>query len=90
MATQMLAGLDGVKRNADPGPPLDDPYGQVDKPMLPTILNESIDALDKSTLFRETLGDDVVNLYIATKRHEIGRFQSYVTDWEHKEYFEAY
>ncbi len=90
MATQMLAGLDGVQRKADPGPPLDDPYGQVDKPMLPTVLNESVDALDKSTLFRETLGDDVVNLYVATKRHEIGRFQSYVTDWEHKEYFEAY
>ena len=36
------------------------------------------------------LGDEVVNHYLAMKRHEIGRFLSHVTDWEHREYFEAF
>jgi glutamine synthetase len=51
---------------------------------------ESIDALDKSAMFRAALGDDFVNHFLAMKRHEIGRFLSHVTDWEHREYFEAF
>ena len=90
MATQILAGLDGVERGVDPGPPLDDPYGQVDKPLLPTNLNDAVDALANSVFYRKQLGDEFVNHYLATKRHEIGRFQSFVTDWEQNEYFEAY
>lgn len=90
MATQILAGLDGVERVLDPGPPLDDPYGQIDKPLLPINLNEAINALAGSAFFRKQLGDEFVNHYVSTKRHEIGRFQSFVTDWEQQEYFEAY
>ncbi len=90
MATQILAGLDGIERGADPGPPLDDPHGQADKPMLPTNLNEAVVALDQSSFYREQLGDAFVDHYLSTKRHEIGRFQSYVTDWEQNEYFEAF
>jgi glutamine synthetase len=58
--------------------------------LLPASLMESIDALDKSAMFRAALGDDFVNHFLAMKRHEIGRFLSHVTDWEHREYFEAF
>ena len=90
MASQIYSGLDGIERKADPGEPAADPYAQVDRPVLPTNLNEAVSALDASTLLRNTLGEAFVNQYIRTKRHEIGRFQSYVTDWEHNEYFESY
>ena len=91
MATQILAGLDGMVNATDPGGPLnDDPYGQAGMELLPASLMDSIDALDRSAMFRAALGDDVVNHYLAMKRHEIGRFLSHVTDWEHREYFEAF
>jgi glutamine synthetase len=90
MSSQIFAGLDGMDRNLDPGPALSDPYAQTDKPSLPKNLNDAIDALDRSTLYRTQLGNDVIDHFIATKRHEIGRFQAYVTDWEQREYFEMF
>ena len=91
MATQIFAGLDGMANAADPGGPLnDDPYGQAGMELLPASLMDSVDALDKSAMFRKALGDDVVDHFLAMKRHEIGRFLSHVTDWEHREYFEAF
>lgn len=91
MASQIVAGLDGIKTAEHPGEPLDDdPYGQVDRPLLPSSLMDAIDALDSSQLFRAEFGDAFVSHYVGMKRQEIGRFSSYVTDWEHREYFEAY
>ena len=91
MATQIFAGLDGMANAIDPGGPLnDDPYGQASMELLPSSLVESVDALDKSAMYRAALGDDVVNHFVSMKRHEIGRFLSHVTDWEHREYFEAF
>jgi glutamine synthetase len=90
MASQIFAGLDGIDTKADPGAPLDDPYTQATKELMPTSLAEAIDALDGSALYRKTLGDEVVSHFVAMKRHEIGRFNAYVTDWEHREYFETF
>jgi glutamine synthetase len=41
-------------------------------------------------MFREALGNEFIDHYVAVRRHEIGRFQSYVTDWEQREYFEPF
>jgi glutamine synthetase len=62
----------------------------VQKPLMPNSLGEAIDALSASTMFREALGDEFVNHFVSMKRYEIGRFQSHVSDWEHREYFEAF
>jgi glutamine synthetase len=90
MATQIFAGLDGIATGRDPGPPLDDPYAQTDMEPMPNSLMESIDALAASAMFRETLGDRYVDYFVGMKRNEIFRFLSTVTDWEHREYFEAF
>ena len=50
---------------------------------------EAVDALSASTMFREALGNEFIDHYVSVRRHEIGRLQAYVTDWEHREYFEA-
>ena len=90
MGTQIIAGLDGIENRIDPGEPVTDPYAQTEKPRMPSSLNEAVDALSASTMFREALGNEFIDHYVSVRRHEIGRFQSYVTDWEHREYFEAF
>jgi len=91
LASQIIAGLDGIENETDPGPPRnDEPYAQTDVPLLPKTLIEAIAALDRSDLFRKRMGDAFLDYYLSMKRHEIARYQSHVTDWEHHEYFEAF
>ncbi len=90
MGSQIVAGLDGMANRIDPGSPLADPHAQVEKPLMPSSLGEAVDALSASTMFREALGNEFIDHYISVRRQEIGRFQSYVTDWEHREYFETF
>ncbi|HIF17631.1 MAG TPA: glutamine synthetase [Cycloclasticus sp.] len=89
-ASQLAAGMDGINKKRDPGPPLNDPYAQTDKTPLPASLMEAITALDESKLLRDAIGDTYIGYYLSLKRHEIHRFLSTVTDWEHKEYFERF
>ena len=90
MASQLIAGMDGMERQLDPGEPRTDPYAQMDKPALPSSLMDAVDALEGSSLFREHMGEGFINYLIGIKRYEIDRFLSYVTDWEHREYFETF
>jgi glutamine synthetase len=89
MASQIICGMDGVKRKLDPGPLDETPY-ESEKPLLPRSLMESVAALKESALFREALGDPFVDYIVGLKQSEIGRFLQHVTDWEHREYFEVY
>jgi glutamine synthetase len=90
MGSQIVAGLDGITRSIDPGGPLADPYAQTQRPLMPTSLGEAVDELSSSAMFRAALGNEFVDHYLSVRRHELGRFQTHVTDWEHREYFEAY
>ncbi len=90
MASQAIAGLDGVLRQATPTPPTDAPYEQVDAPTLPRSLMEAIPAFRDSMLFRDALGDLFVDYWVHMKQAEINRFLSTVTDWEQNEYFEVF
>lgn len=90
MASQIEAMLDGLARGLDPGEPRTDPYAQTDKPLLPMSLMEALAAVDGSSLFRRRFGDLFVDYLLKVKRAEVSRFLSHVTDWEHREYFEAF
>jgi glutamine synthetase len=90
MGSQIIAGLDGIANKIDPGSPLPDPHAQLQKPLMPRSLDEAVDALAASTMFRQTLGDEFIDHYVSVRRQEIRRFQRHVTDWEHREYFEAF
>ena len=89
-ASQLAAGIDGMDAKQDPGPPLSDPYAQTDKTPLPSSLMEAVTALDESKLLRKAIGNTFVDYFLTLKRHEIHRFLSTVTDWEHREYFERF
>jgi len=90
LASQIFAGLDGIRQQRDPGAPLDDPYAQTQMELMPGSLMEAVEALGQSALFRDAMGADFIAHFIGMKRHEIGRFLSAVTDWEQREYFEAF
>jgi glutamine synthetase len=89
MASQILAGLDGVDRSLDPGPSADTPY-EAKAPLLPQSLREAVFALKEDPFFRESIGAEFVDYYTFIKNAEIARFQSEVSEWEQREYFEMF
>jgi glutamine synthetase len=89
MASQILAGLDGVDRSVDPGRSADTPY-ETQAALLPKSLGEAVAALKHDGFFREALGSAFVDYYIHIKTAEIERFQAEVSEWEQREYFEMF
>ncbi len=101
MASQLIAGLDGVDNKIDPGPLTDNPH-EKDLPRLPSSLAQAADALDASELFRRSAGDAFVDFYLGLKRNEWRRYIQYleengiredqntVTEWEQREYFRSF
>ena len=66
MASQILAGLDGIERELDPGPSADAPY-ETQAPLLPRTLPEALAALRRDACFRAGFGDAFVEYYAAIK-----------------------
>jgi glutamine synthetase len=89
MASQILAGLDGVDRGLDPGPSADTPY-EARAALLPKSLGEAVSAFRDDPFFREALGAEFVDYYVHIKNAEIERFQAEVSEWEQREYFEMF
>jgi glutamine synthetase len=101
MAANIAAGLDGMRRKAEPPPPIEaDPYA-AEAPMLPTSLHEGVGALVEDDFFRQAFGDVVVDYLVQMKRAELARYDAAiaenppaegqdVSDWEMREYFEFY
>lgn len=100
IASQLAAGLDGLAHKLDPGAPSEEPYA-ADRPLLPTTLSAALDALEHDPLFRADFGEVFMNYYLALKRNELGRYQTWLkehgfahadepTDWEQNEYFDFF
>jgi glutamine synthetase len=89
MSSQLLAGLNGIDRALDPGASADTPY-ETKASLLPTTLREAVFALRDDSFFREALGGKFVDYYVHIKDAEIERFQSEITEWEQREYFEMF
>jgi glutamine synthetase len=89
MASQIVCGLDGLKRQADPGPSADTPY-EAKAPPLPRTLDEALAALSDNKVLRAGFGDFFVDYYLKLKQAEIDRFNLEVSDWEQREYFSTF
>jgi glutamine synthetase len=101
MAANIAAGLDGIRRQLEPPPPVEaDPYA-AQAPMLPTSLGDAIGALAEDSFYRKAFGDVIVDYLIQMKRAEFARYESAiaqnpppegqdVSEWEMREYFEFY
>jgi glutamine synthetase len=90
-AAAIFAGLDGIARAIDPGPPTEAMYdpGETDRQLLPMSLGEALDAFEADGLLRERLGEQFTQAFLAIKRDEFRRFSLAVTDWELREYARA-
>ncbi|MCK9514010.1 MAG: glutamine synthetase family protein [Pigmentiphaga sp.] len=89
LASQLLAGLDGIARQLDPGPSADAPY---DTPadLLPRSLDDAVRALRESAFWREAFGDTLVDYLCHLKEAELARFNLEVSEWEQREYFDMF
>jgi glutamine synthetase len=89
MASQVLAGLDGMARQLDPGPSADTPYESA-APFLPRTLEEALAALRQDACLADGLGRAFIDYYLRLKEFELARCRAEVTEWEQKEYFELF
>lgn len=101
IASQIVAGRDGINNARDPGPQDDEPYA-AEREILPASLMAALDALDGSALFRAEFGDVFLDYFLKLKRNEAGRFLKFleengmdgpgedVTAWEQNEYFDFF
>jgi glutamine synthetase len=89
MASQILAGLDGIAHRLEPGPSADTPYEST-APQLPKSLSEALAALREDACFREGFGDFFISYYTHIKEAELTRFHAEVSEWEQREYFEMF
>jgi len=88
-AATLAAGLDGIEKKIEPPPAFEgDVYAARDLPQVPHTLRDSIEALEASTFAREAFGDAVVEHYLHFFKTEQRKFDSVVTDWERRRYFE--
>lgn len=101
IASQIVAGLDGIEQDAQPWPADDEPY-EADRPMLPTSLPDALEALNDSAVFRREFGEPYIDYFQSLKRAELERYNQFVarsgppddadavTVWEQNEYFDFF
>lgn len=89
LAGQILSGLDGLRRGAEPPAPTHAPYAEGATP-LPQSLIAAIEAFEASPLYRATLGADFVRYLGHLKRAEWLRYLSALSEWEQAEYFNLF
>jgi glutamine synthetase len=101
MSANIAAGLDGMRRELAPPPPVEaDPYA-AEAPPLPASLHEAVGALVEDDFYRKAFGDVLIDYLVQMKRAELARYDAAiaenpppegqdVSDWEMREYFEFY
>lgn len=88
-ASQILSGLDGIKRGISAPDAVVKPYG-TEATMLPTNLYQAIENFDQSDFYRTELGDTFVNYLVQIKRFEWSRYLTHISEWEQTEYFSLF
>lgn len=100
IASQIVAGLEGVESNLTPWQSDDEPY-TAERPLLPGSLGQALSALQNDTLYSRHFGELFCDYFIKLKQAEIERFgekhgefdateTGVVTEWEQNEYFDFF
>lgn len=98
LAVQLAAGLDGLKNEIDPGPPVDtnvwrlseDERAKFQMETLPANLAEAIRELEKDEVLKEALGEHIFEHFAAAKKKEWSDYICQVTRWELDRYLATY
>jgi glutamine synthetase len=88
IAALLFAGLDGLRRDLDPGEPKSGDVYRAEEPgpALPQTLHDALDALEADQYMVDALGPQLVETFTAMKRFEIERYRHHVSDWDLDEY----
>ncbi len=88
-AATLAAGLDGLARRLEPPPMFTgDVYKAEGLPQVPRSLPEATAEFERSALFREAFGAEVVEHLVHFARTEQRKFDETVTSWERRRYLE--
>lgn len=98
LAVTLAAGLEGVRRGIEPPPPVEGNLYEFNEEeriqagieSLPGSLWEAIQALEKDSLIRDTLGEHIYNLFVEAKRIEWDQYRSRVHQWERDRYLTVF
>jgi glutamine synthetase len=98
LAVQLAAGLDGVRRRAEPPEPIDKNIWTLSVrerrrykiQELPRDLGEAIGLCKRSAFVREALGDHVFQQFVNAKEQEWQDYIAQVHDWEIDSYLASY
>ena len=90
------AGMDGIRRKLTPPSPIHENVYNMSADerrkrgisRLPSSLGEALDELEKDSLMRKVLGDQVFEKYLTVKRDEWLEYCTLVTDWETQHYLD--
>jgi len=96
VAALLKAGLDGIQRKLDPGPPQDantydllSQNGQTTLERVPDSLGDALDELAKDEVVKSAMPGRLYQVFHQYKRDEWERYLAAVTDWEREEYLEV-
>jgi len=97
-AMTLAAGLDGIRRELDPGEPVNvDTYKEGDLALaaagvhrLPTDLREAVQELETDELAREVLGPEFHATYVAEKSREWREYNTVISSWELDQYLQRW
>ena len=89
VASQVFSGLDGLRRQLDPGPCADTPY-ENPAALLPRSLGDALQALRSDEYLCQQYSQRFVDYFCHIKEAELARFNQAVTEWEHREYFDMF
>jgi glutamine synthetase len=88
-AASLASGLDGIANKIEPPECfVGDIYAAKNLPRVPYTLAEATDRFAASEFARRAFGENVVEHYTHFFRTEQAAFNSAVTDWERRRYFE--
>lgn len=90
IAATLFAGLDGLRRELDPGKPLEGsaytlPEEQQGAP-LPMSLSDALAALEADGVIRKAIGAEIVDTFLSIKGFELERYRQHTSDWDLAEY----
>ena len=88
-AAALASGLDGIANKTEPPPLFEgDAYAAQSLPCVPATLRDATAVFRSSEFVRRTLGSEVAAHYAHFFEIEQSAFDTAVTDWERKRYFE--
>lgn len=96
-AVMLAAGLDGIRRQLEPPPPVEeDVYHFNDSRLrelgiatLPGTLEEALNELERDEVIQQALGEHAYKAFMRAKRAEWDEYRIQVTDWELNRYLET-